>query len=166
MNTSSKCPCGSQKEYKECCGKYISGQRNAPTAEALMRSRYSAYVKKAFPYIYETYHSDTKQHFTLASIEAQSEQIEWLGLKIISTEEGLENDEKGVVTFSAGHRLNDKNHYLNERSYFSRENGVWRYLNGETQLTTTASNSNKVGRNEPCPCNSGLKYKKCCGKNT
>jgi len=164
MNTNTKCPCGTQKEYEQCCGLYISGQENAPTAEALMRSRYSAYVKQAFPYVYETYHSTTKQHFTLAAIEAQSEQIQWLGLKIIETEAGLENDEEGIVKFSASHRLNEKNHYLNERSFFSRENGLWRYVNGETQLTTTAANADKVGRNEPCPCNSGLKYKKCCGR--
>ena len=162
MNT--KCPCGLAKEYNNCCGLYISGKENAPTAEALMRSRYSAYVKQAFPYVYDTYHSDTKQHFTLAAIEEQSEKIEWLGLQILETEKGLENDDSGTVKFSASHRLNEKNHYLNERSFFSRENGLWRYVNGETQLTTTAANQQKVGRNEPCPCKSGLKYKKCCGK--
>ena len=161
---STKCPCGSHKHYDDCCGLYISGQENAPTAEALMRSRYSAYVKEAFPYVYDTYHSNTKQHFTLEAIEAQSKQITWLGLRIIETENGLDNDEKGIVRFSASHSINDKTHYLNERSFFSKEDGKWRYVNGETQLTTTAANADKVGRNDPCPCNSGLKYKKCCGK--
>ena len=94
----------------------------------------------------------------------ETEQIEWLGLKIIETKDGMEKDETGTVSFSASHRLNEKKHYLNERSFFSRENGLWRYVNGETQLTTTAVNPKKVGRNDPCPCKSGLKYKKCCGK--
>lgn len=164
MDNETLCPCGSQKNYENCCGQYISGQANAPTAEALMRSRYTAYVKQAFPYVYQTYHSDTKQHFSLQAIEEQSEQIKWLGLKIIETEKGLENDDEGIVRFSASHRLNDKMHYLNERSFFARENGVWRYVNGETQLSKTAVNTKKIGRNDPCPCKSGLKYKKCCGK--
>ncbi len=164
MNAITQCPCGSLKDYDACCGLYISGTVNPPTAETLMRSRYSAYVKQAFSYVYDTYHSDTKQHFTLDAIKEQSGQIKWLGLIIIETEEGLENDEKGVVSFSACHQLNDKTHYLNERSFFSREDGAWRYLNGKTQLTTTAVNAEKVGRNDPCPCKSRLKYKKCCGK--
>lgn len=129
-----------------------------------MRSRYSAYVKQAFPYVYETYHTDTKQHFTLDAIEAQAEKIKWVGLKILDTVQGQESDAEGIVNFSACHQLNDKTHYLNERSFFAREDGVWRYLNGETQLTTTAVNAEKIGRNDPCPCKSGLKHKKCCGK--
>jgi len=158
------CPCGSQKLYDQCCGLYISGQQHAPTAEALMRSRYSAYVKQAFPYVYDTYSSETRQHFTLAAIEEQSDHIEWLGLKIIETEEGGIEDNKGIVTFSASHRLNGQTHYLTERSFFAKEGELWRYVNGETKLSTTAENREKVGRNDPCPCNSGLKYKKCCGK--
>lgn len=164
MKNTNNCPCGSHKSYDDCCGLYISNKESAPTAEALMRSRYSAYVKEVFSYVYDTYHSNTKQHFTLAAIEAQSKEITWLGLRIIETEKGQENDDTGVVKFSASHHINDKTHFLNERSFFSREGGQWRYINGETQLTTTAANGEKVGRNEPCPCNSGLKYKKCCGK--
>ena len=33
------------------------------------------------------------------------------------------------------------------------------------KLSGTIVKDKKVGRNDPCPCGSGLKYKKCCGKN-
>lgn len=164
MNANQLCPCGSRINYENCCGPYISGQQDAPTAEALMRSRYSAYVKNVFSYVYETYHSETRKHLDLAAIEAQSKQIKWLGLKILDTENGDKTDSTGSVSFSATHEIDGQIHYLNEKSHFTKENNLWRYLNGETQLTTTATKSEKIGRNEPCPCNSGLKYKKCCGK--
>jgi len=164
MTENDNCPCGSLKQYQDCCGKYISGEAAAPTAEALMRSRYSAYVKNQFSYVYDTYYSKTKTHFDLSSIEAQAEHIRWISLEIESTEQGKESDTKGVVTFSASHEINGQIHYLNERSYFEKEDGVWRYVNGETKLSTTAAKSEKVGRNDPCPCGSGKKFKKCCGK--
>ena len=157
------CPCGSKKEYSACCQPYIEGEKNAPTAEALMRSRYSAYVKEAFEYVYDSYHTRTKQHFTLASIQEQSEKITWLGLTISDKKNGTVNDKSGTVSFTARYEMDGKTQNLVEKSYFSKEKGRWYYINGETQFTTTAK-STKTGRNDPCTCGSGKKYKKCCGK--
>jgi len=164
MNKENLCPCGSNKTYNECCEPFISGTSFPPTAEALMRSRYSAYVKQAYDYVYDSYHSNTKQHFTLDAIEEQSEHIQWLGLKISETSKGKESDQKGIVNFTASYKMDDgQTRYLTERSHFVKDNGRWYYLNGETKFTTTAAKSNKVGRNDPCTCGSGKKYKKCCG---
>ncbi len=157
------CPCGSKKEYANCCQPYIEGTANAPTAEALMRSRYSAYVKEAFQYVYDSYHSNTKQHFTLASIEEQSGNISWLGLTINGVKNGKVNDKNGTVNFTARYEMDGKTQNLIEKSYFTKEKNRWYYINGETQFTTTAQ-SGKVGRNDPCLCGSGKKHKKCCGK--
>jgi len=165
--TDNLCPCGSKKTYKECCQSFISGQALPPTAEALMRSRYSAYVKHAYQYVYDTYHPDTRKHFTLDAIEEQSEHINWMGLKISETTAGKENDQQGSVNFTASYKLDDGNvHYLAERSFFNKVGDRWYYLNGETRFTSTAAKSDKQGRNDPCACGSGKKFKKCCGTAT
>lgn len=160
--TNEKCPCGSGKSYAECCEPIITGREKALTAEALMRSRYSAYVQKAFEHVYNSYHPDTKKHFSLDAIKEQSHQIHWQGLSVTDVEKGLADDTEGYVTFSAQYQMNGQTHYLHEKSHFVKENGQWLYVNGQTNFTSTAK-STKVGRNEPCPCGSGKKYKKCCG---
>ena len=162
MSNLEKCPCGSQRAFKDCCELVISRQKPAESAEALMRSRYSAYTKKMFDYIYDTYHPDTKQSFSIDTIKTQSDEIRWLGLEVRETERGGSNDEDGFVSFSAKYQLHNQVHYLNERSYFKKLDGSWLYVDGETKFTSAAA-SQKVGRNEPCPCGSGKKYKKCCG---
>ena len=161
--TDNLCPCGSRNDYSNCCQPYIEGIKQAPTAETLMRSRYSAYVKEAFQYVYDTYHPKTKQHFTLDAIAQQSSQMRWLGLTISETKDGQTSDLTGTVSFTARYEMDGKTQNLVEKSYFTKEDGRWFYINGETQFTTTAQ-SKKVGRNDPCPCGSGRKYKKCCGK--
>ncbi len=127
-----------------------------------MRSRYSAYVKKIFSHVYNSYHPETKKHFALDAIERQAEHINWVGLTINEVEMGLELDAEGYVSFSAQYQMNGQSHYLNEKSRFARVDGEWLYVNGETKFSSKAS-AEKVGRNAPCPCESGRKYKKCCG---
>lgn len=157
-----QCPCGSGMPYEECCEPIITGREKARTAEALMRSRYSAYVKEEFSHVYDSYHPETRKHFSLAAIEEQSHEITWAGLTIDEVEKGRADDTEGFVTFKAQYKMNGQSQNLHEKSYFTKENGQWFYVNGQTKHTSTAV-SNKVGRNEPCPCGSGKKYKKCCG---
>lgn len=163
MISSDKCPCGSGKLYVDCCEPIIKGLEKAETAEALMRSRYSAYVKNEFEHVYNSYHPDTKKHFSIDAIKEQADEIRWVGLTVNEVEKGQSQDDDGYVTFSAQYQMNGQSHYINEKSHFVRVNGDWLYVNGETKFTSTAS-SQKIGRNEPCPCGSGKKYKKCCGK--
>ena len=80
-----------------------------------------------------------------------------------STTKGGEDDKDGIVEFKATYIENGKTIVHHERSYFVKKNGVWFYQKW-LPITSTRINENKVGRNDPCPCGSGKKYKKCCGK--
>lgn len=147
-----KCPCGSGKAYRDCCAPLHHGEKSAASAEALMRSRYSAYVLKLSDYLAETWHSPTRP----ASLDIGSDDTPWQRLTIIATDKGNESDSEGTVEFAAYYQGGQ----LHERSRFVKEEGKWFYLDGEI-LPPVASA--KVGRNDPCPCGSGKKYKKCCG---
>lgn len=119
------CPCGSGQAFEHCCGRYLSGQAAPLTAEALMRSRYTAYVQHQEDYLLQTWHSSTRpQHLSLD----QPPVIKWLGLKILRTEAGTEHDETGLVEFVARYKLNGKAERLHETSLFVREHGTWVYL--------------------------------------
>ncbi len=96
-NTNIPCPCQSSLDYAVCCGKYHKGKLHAPTAEALMRSRYCAYVIGDAQYLYRTWHESTRP--SLQSLRESGAQESLLSLKIISTLAGGENDNKGTVKF-------------------------------------------------------------------
>jgi SEC-C motif-containing protein len=91
------CPCGSGRPYAECCEPYITGAKNPPTAEALMRSRYSAYAEHAVDYIIDTCIKNGKDDIDYEQTRNWSEQSKWLGLKIISVEKGGPADTEGAV---------------------------------------------------------------------
>jgi SEC-C motif-containing protein len=160
MTASNLCPCGSGKAYKKCCEPFISGAEIPPTAEALMRSRYVAYTQHNNQYILDTWHSSTRPD---DPTPAEDRNVEWIGLKILSTEAGAPGDDRGVVEFRARCRVKDNAGGLDESSEFIKENGRWYYVDGATIKPQKTAHL-KVGRNDPCPCGSGKKYKKCCGK--
>lgn len=146
----SACPCGSGKELEQCCGRYLQGD-SAPTAEALMRSRYTAYVRENHDYLLRTWHPDTCPE-TLGGTT-----LKWINLEIVGGEQGQENDAEGEVRFIASFYDGRKGRRLHEVSRFVRgSEGEWLYLDGECTLE-------EIGRNDPCPCGSGLKFKRCCG---
>ena len=159
-----KCPCGSDLAYTDCCGPYISGKAKAPTAEALMRSRYSAYVEHAVDYITNTCVRREKNDIGYRQTKNWSEQSSWLGLKIISVEKGGLADTEGTVEFEAAYVRDGLKDLHHERAKFKKENDEWLYDDGVVAPQTVVRSSPKVGRNEPCPCGSGKKYKHCCGK--
>ena len=154
------CPCSPDRKYDECCGPYLMGTAEAPTAETLMRSRYTAYTLDDFDYVVRTCHISTRPQREEFDDDVE---IEWLGLKIVDTEGGGETDTEGEVEFIARYRL--KGNILNqhERSQFIKEDGKWFYVDGEF-VKGPPVRAQKIGRNEPCPCGSGRKYKKCCLK--
>jgi SEC-C motif-containing protein len=160
------CPCGSGRAYDACCEPYITGKAKAPTAEALMRSRYSAYAEHAIDYIINTCVHKGKDDIDYKSTRDWSEQSTWLGLKIISVEKGGPADTEGTVEFEANyeqHGLKDVHH---ERAKFKRDGGgtggEWLYDEGHVVPRTIIRSTPKTGRNDPCPCGSGKKYKHCC----
>lgn len=159
------CPCASGNTYADCCGRYISGAEPAPTAEALMRSRYSAYVVGAIDYLGETLHPDSRSDWDRQATQKWADQSEWLQLEIRSTQAGGADDDEGQVEFIALFKDQGVAKQHHELSLFKRLDGRWYYVDGAFPKPTTQRNGNKVGRNDPCPCGSGKKYKKCCGTN-
>jgi len=152
------CPCCSSKYYSQCCHPYITGITLPPTAEALMRSRYTAYTKRKSGYLLKSWHPSTRPSPNTLSLD---DTTSWTGLEIVSTIDGGLNDNNGIVEFKACFVNAGRMDCLHERSRFTREDGRWCYLDGET-IRTRPGILIKVGRNDPCPCGSGKKYKKCC----
>src|SRR5690349_6659067 len=96
-----QCPCGSELGLEACCGPAISGERPAPTAEALMRSRYTAYTQKKGSYIVETHDPDSREEVDEKATQRWAEETECLQLQVLSTKDGGEKDERGEVEFVA-----------------------------------------------------------------
>lgn len=157
-----RCPCGSGRGFEDCCGPILGGAP-APTAEALMRSRYTAYVRDQVDHIERTHASSANEDFDRAATEELAHSVDWLGLDILSTSDGLESDETGTVEFAVRYRQNREMTVHHELSYFGREDGRWVYVDGTINPKGPPRRVEKVGRNDPCPCGSGKKYKKCCG---
>jgi SEC-C motif-containing protein len=160
----SKCPCQSGKEYDACCGPIISGRETAATPEALMRSRYSAFAKGEVEHLGQSLHPGHRADYDPISTKQWADQAEWLGLDIVNTSGGGKDDEQGTVEFIATYRQKGVSHAHHEIAEFSRHNGIWYYTDGKIIAPGTVRHQGpKVGRNDPCPCGSGKKFKKCCG---
>jgi len=158
------CPCGSGKDFAACCGPYIAGDAPAPTAEALMRSRYSAYATANAKYLKDTLAKGVDDGDELS--DAEIAKADWTGLEIRDTEAGGVDDDTGEVEFTAYYTAQDGERFAHrERSTFAREDGRWVYVDGVINPKHQPVRVAKVGRNDPCPCGSGKKYKKCCGAN-
>ena len=165
----SSCPCGSQRTYALCCELAHTNHHNVTTPEQLMRSRYSAHVLKLVDYVVATYHPSCNAEQERDAI-TESIHSDWRSLEVISHENGV-TDNEGFVTFKAFFQQDNQEYCLGERSRFVRENDLWYYIDGEflpeepvldPRLQQSIADL-KVGRNDPCICGSGKKFKKCCG---
>ena len=144
------CPCGSGIALDDCCGKWHQGQP-APSAERLMRSRYSAYTLGLIDYLVATTLPAQQAALDRDSMRAWSLGSTWLGLEV----EGSELiDTHAFVTFTARWHDGDGEHRHRERSAFVQQAGRWYFIDPTVPL--------KAGRNDPCPGGSGQKFKKCC----
>jgi SEC-C motif-containing protein len=126
------CPCGSELPYVNCCGQWHAGLAlgvHAPTPEALMRSRYSAYVLGLIEYLQATWHPSS------APGELELSPVKWLGLDV---REAQTTGDAGVVEFVARFRVDGKGERLHEISRFVREAGRWYYIDGEMQQAPSA----------------------------
>lgn len=158
------CPCQSGQEYDSCCGAIIAGRRDAPTAEALMRSRYSAFARGEVAYLHDSLRPDQRGDHDPEATRQWSERSEWLKLDILNKDAGGEHDDAGTVEFAATFRQKGMTMTHREVAEFSRLDGRWYYVDGRIVAPGTVRNAGpKAGRNDPCPCGSGRKYKKCCG---
>ncbi len=162
----SKCPCGSKKQYDKCCEPYISGKESAPTAESLMRARYSAFEKGEINFIRDSYAPEKRGDFDENATKEWSLKSRWLGLEILSTEAGMENDEVGKVEFVAKYVSGNEEQRHHEVAEFRKDKktNTWFFLDGKSPRNEpVVRGAPKVGRNDHCPCGSGKKFKKCCG---
>lgn len=157
------CPCGSGNPYSECCEQIISGAKPADTAEQLMRARYSAYVLAKMDFIFESTHPEHRQDYDHAGTKKWAETAEWQGLEISSTKSGGSADSAGEVEFVAHFIENGDKREHREAGQFKRKDGQWYFTEGQMMRSKPLAVT-KIGRNDPCTCGSGLKYKKCCGK--
>jgi SEC-C motif-containing protein len=158
------CPCGSGRALGECCGPVIEGRLLAPTAEALMRSRYTAYVLGAIDYLTHSLHPEHRHDHDPVAARRWAERAVWEGLEVVDVQGGAEEDAEGRVEFVAAYREREVHKRHHEVGRFLKQEGAWYYVDGEMVADkTTRQAGPKVGRNEPCPCGSGKKYKKCCG---
>lgn len=148
------CPCGSKQDYSSCCGPYLNGTHFAPQPVMLMRSRYSAFVLKNADYLVATWHPSCQADAFKSDIEAGFSTTRWLGLTVYEQLAGR-HEQEGYVSFVARFQENEKNGVIIERSRFLNENGRWFYIDGVRP---------QFSRNDPCPCGSGKKFKKCCGQ--
>ncbi len=159
------CPCGSGKLTAECCAPILGGARKAATAEQLMRARYTAYATHEIDFLYNSSCAEVQEEFDPEASRRWAESSEWTGMDVIATEQGQEDDDEGVVEFVARYSVNGTAFEHHERSLFRRIDGDWKFIDGViVKPEPIVREAPKVGRNDPCPCGSGKKYKKCCGK--
>lgn len=156
------CPCGSELNYSECCEKFLEGTANAPTAEATMRARYTAFTKGRIDYIKSTYNPDELDQFDEEGVTKWAKDSEWNKLQIKNTEGGLEKDTTGVVEFIATYTIGGVKQDHREVSDFKKIDGKWYFMDGDVTSGTVQRTEPKIGRNDPCHCGSGKKFKKCC----
>ncbi|PZO12638.1 MAG: hypothetical protein DCF25_17270 [Leptolyngbya foveolarum] len=167
---SEKCPCGSRRAFTVCCSPYLAGQKVAPTAEALMRSRYTAFCKSQTDYLIATHHPSTKQPDDREALQKTIRNTEWRNLIVLNCQKGKSRDKTGVVEFVAAcqprklllastsaQTTNSKETLmqLHERSRFVKENGQWLYTEGDILPDYQPK------RTELCWCGSGKKFKQC-----
>lgn len=120
-----RCPCAKKSEtrsYAECCGRFHSGGEVAPTAEALMRSRYSAFAMKNGAYLEAAWHTSTRPSRLLITPHQT-----WLGLQIVAA---ATDGDAATVEFKARSRTGGRTQVMHEVSRFVREGGRWYYLDG------------------------------------
>jgi SEC-C motif domain protein len=155
------CPCGSGRSFGECCEPLLKETRSAATAGELMRSRFTAHVVGDYHHLHRTYLGTARRPYVE---EPAGDEMKWTRL-VVHAEEPGPKPGMAFVDFSAYHQEGEAEHALHEKAEFALIDGSWIYTrpvrSGPAPLKSTAP---KVGRNDPCPCGSGKKFKHCCGR--
>ena len=115
--TKELCPCGSKKQYQYCCRMYLSRKKKPDTAEKLMRSRYTAFVKGNIDYLIATLDPEKRTESDFEELTTSANNTQWLGLTVIDTQKGKKNDVTGLVEFEAIYKVSEPGQ-LHERSRF------------------------------------------------
>ncbi|MGJ8680925.1 YchJ family protein [Paraglaciecola sp.] len=152
----SQCYCGNSLSFTTCCQPFLQNLAQPSNAEALMRSRFSAYVLEDFDYILKTYGKEQRKDLTSLTLQKSAEGTQWLSLDVI---QHVANDYTAQVEFKAYYKVDKLFYVMHELSDFELEDNQWYYTTG-TMLEGTGEI--KPQRNDPCPCGSRKKFKKCC----
>ena len=185
------CPCGSGRSFETCCEPYIKGETQPETAEALMRARYSAYALGNVEYLGRTFAPSSGAEAHVKAAQEWTGRAKFKKLKVLKTTKGGPDDKLAAVEFLATYEEDGQLWEHHEVSEFARDaQGRWRFIAGDGHRHAAGEGhahhhghhhghehshahshaghtlrraSPKVGRNDPCPCGSGKKFKKCCG---
>ncbi|MBD1546882.1 YchJ family protein [Roseibium aggregatum] len=124
----SDCPCGSGRSLSACCGPCLAGERVPETAEALMRSRYTAYVLQQIDYLKDTLWPKEQARFDFAGTARWAAENHWTGLTVLKTEKGTAEDREGTVLFEAKFLAGVRFNTHRELSRFRKKAGRWYYV--------------------------------------
>lgn len=155
------CSCGSGRDFALCCEPVITGKRPAATAEELMRARFTAHVANENKFLHHSYLPTSRQPYVE---EPDAAPLPWTRLVIHSHEPEVKPNISYVDFTAYFNGDNDTEGALHEKSEFQRINGNWIFARTLRQGPAPTKAAPKVGRNDPCPCGSGKKFKHCCGK--
>lgn len=161
----SSCPCCSGKTYDDCCKPILEGGKPALTAEALMRARYTAHTKTMVPFIVKSIHPEREEKHDEGTIREWCTSSDWKKLEVIKTVNGGADDDEGLVEFIATYGTKQGIRKHHEIANFKKHEGEWFFFDGAPpKVSQVVRQGPKVGRNDPCICGSGKKYKKCCAR--
>lgn len=165
------CACGSQREYSQCCEPIITNKVKAANPEALMRARYTAYVKVEPEFLKNSLAPEVRSDFKESDVREWAKSSEWLGLQIVKAS-------GNSVEFVAKYKTQGKVLEHHEVSTFRKAGEQWFFLDGDSHVHEEGKGHEhhapaeikkpivreepKTGRNDPCACGSGKKFKKCC----
>ncbi|WP_461538039.1 YchJ family protein [Spongorhabdus nitratireducens] len=161
--TETNCYCGSNNNYENCCLPFHNQSAKPETAEQLMRSRYSACCLKKVDYLLATTWPPHQNQLDASELSSWLDRTHWHQLTIVQTTQGQSNNSRGTVQFKASFSEppSKVQQEHDEHSDFIKEKEQWYFIHpGLTPLPPAVSVT--VGRNDPCPCGSGKKFKKCC----
>lgn len=162
--------------FEKCCGPFLSGEALPDSAEKLMRSRYTAYTRSEIDYIKTTMVPEAREGFDAEATRQWAQGSKWKGLQIVGTKKGGPDDSTGMVEFIATYEKDGNGLDHHEVSQFRKtQKGQWLFVDGEAhehkegeghhhaeKPVTVKREGTKIGRNDPCHCGSGKKFKKCC----
>lgn len=129
-----------------------------------MRARYCAFVTRQIgDFLRDTLTDGKRGEFNRREVELSARDAEGLGFEVKAVTDGGPDDESGTVEYVARFRMRGKTQLHHELATFRRQDGRWLYADGKVNPKAEPRQVVKVGRNDPCSCGSGQKFKKCCG---
>lgn len=154
-----RCYCCSDKKFSQCCQPFVDGLALPNTAEQLMRSRFTAYAIRRYDYVLNTYSEEKQNTLSVTQLEESAAGAVWFALSVVPSQPASHSNQCDSVEFTAYYFEGKSLFQLHETSHFIIEGGTWRYHDGEL---ADDCGKLKYGRNLPCLCNSGKKFKQCC----